>query len=274
MWDGREKPIEDIAVGDWVTAYDEDGNLVPGRVSHTSRNRVKHILDVHGLMVTPGHVTLCGDGRFAERHVPIIDILRSDGALVTEDGSKVRAATGCLLGSRGDRLIWTVTGERHRDGSICVRNKGLIRLGTRFITPAGHDVSVMDVIADAGGIVGEDGLIQSCVDGPRMPFLWTFTGRLPKPEDYVLQRSKLHLQDIYQTDEWEAVGPQMPAPFYGHIHTMVAAQPERPQAAPSGAALNGQSEPETPDMNREPRPSLPDKQHKLPADKKTDISLH
>ncbi len=49
MWDGTEKPIEQVKPGDIVVSYDEDGNLVPGRVSKTKTNRVKHIPDVFGL---------------------------------------------------------------------------------------------------------------------------------------------------------------------------------------------------------------------------------
>ena len=272
MWDGTQKPIEEILAGDIVTSYDSDGNLVPGRVSRTFTKLVEVILDVHGLMVTPSHATLCGDGRFAGRHVPIIDILRSDGALVTDDGGKVRAGTGCPLGSLGDRLVWAVTGDRHPDGSIRVRDKGLIRLGTRFISPDGHDVSVMDVIADAGGIVSYEGLIQPCDDGPKMPFLWTFTERLPKPEDYVLQRSRLHLQDIYYADEWEAIGPQMPAPVYGDPDPALSVEREVLRAASSDVAHNRQSEPETRTVKRKWRRALSSKRLKPSAHRKTDVS--
>ncbi|MGH0004871.1 Hint domain-containing protein, partial [Pseudovibrio ascidiaceicola] len=87
MWDGTKKPIEDIRPDDIVTSYDENGNLVPGRVKRTKTNRAKHILDFHGLMVTPGHAIYCADGKFKGQHVPIIDILRSDGAIQKEDGT-------------------------------------------------------------------------------------------------------------------------------------------------------------------------------------------
>ncbi|MEM9100580.1 MAG: Hint domain-containing protein, partial [Pseudomonadota bacterium] len=69
-WGGSSKPIEEVEIGDQVTSYDPHGNLVPGKVTRVFRNRVKHVLDVFGLHVTPGHVTLCGDGPFAGRHVP------------------------------------------------------------------------------------------------------------------------------------------------------------------------------------------------------------
>lgn len=211
MWDGSEKPIEEIRRGDWVTSYDKDGNLVPGRVSDVHQSTAAHILDVHGLMVTPGHVTLCGDGAFSGQHVAMIDILRSDGALVKKDGSKVRAGTNCALGSSGDQFIWAVTGEKTDNGGLRVQQKGQIRLGTRVILSDGRDVSVMDLIAASGAAVTEDGLIrQDGADNSSMPLYWSFSSTLPKPEDYVLQRSGLHLQEIYAAEEWEAVPPQMP----------------------------------------------------------------
>ena len=54
--------------------------------------------------VTPGHVFLCGAGRFQGRHVPLIDILRDDGAVVRQDGSLMRASTGCVVGSGSETI--------------------------------------------------------------------------------------------------------------------------------------------------------------------------
>lgn len=197
MWDGTRKPIEQIEAGDIVVSYDKDGTLKPGRVKRTMTNRARQILDVHGLMVTPGHATLCGTGRFDGQHVPILDILRSDGALVLEDGSKIRAGTGCRLGTMGDRLVTAIIGEEQLDGLVRITEVGQIRAGTRFIMEDGEGVSVLDLILDGGGHLTEDGMIQTSANGPKMPFRWTFTPSLPKPEDYVLQRSATHLQDIY-----------------------------------------------------------------------------
>lgn len=206
------KRIEEITCGDLVLSFDETGRMVPGRVTRTFQNIATTILDVHGLMVTPGHVTFCGEGRFAGRHVPIIDILRSDGALVTKDGEKLRAGTNLPVGSKGDQLIWAVTGERQADGTFRVREKGQIRLGTRYITHDGRDLSVMDLIDAAGGEVTEDGLISTGAVDAGAPFLWPFSEHLPTPEAYVLQRSQTTLPDIYAANEWEALRPQMPAP--------------------------------------------------------------
>ncbi|MEM9046478.1 MAG: hypothetical protein AAGC81_17485 [Pseudomonadota bacterium] len=211
IFDGAKRLIEEVKVGDQVTSYDQHGGLVPGTVTRVFQNRVKHILDVFGLHVTPGHVTLCGDGPFAGRHVPMIDILRSDGALVRESGEKIRACTNEPVDSAKDQLIWAVTGEKQADGALKIRDRGRIRLGTRFITAEGYDISVADLIASARAQVTADGLIQQA-GGEGVPFYWSFTPMLPRPEDYVLQRSALKLNDIYQAAEWEAVQPQVPAP--------------------------------------------------------------
>lgn len=207
-----QKPIEDITPDDLVLSYDKNGHLKPGRVTRLFRNQSTHILDFWGTGVTPGHVYLCGDGEFKGQHVPIMDILRSDGALVMEDGTQIRAATGCKLGSMGDRMIHAITGETQPCGRTQIQEAGQIRLGTRVITPEGEDISVLDLVFSNGGMLTDDGYIKTDISGEKMPFRWRFSEHLPKPEDYVLQRSATTMQDIYQANEWEAVQPQMPAP--------------------------------------------------------------
>lgn len=227
MWDGTKKPIEFVKPGDLVTSYDKDGNLVPGRVSKTKENRVKHILDVFGLMVTPGHVTLCGEGKFEGQHVPMIDILRSDSALVLEDGSMKRAATNFAVGSTEDRFVQAiVTEDVPGTDSVRVVESGQIRLGTRFMHPTGADITVLEIIQRTGGSLTDDGYVVLSDGITKTPFVWTFTNRLPKPEDFVLQRSQVTLADIYEADEWEAVAPQVPPPYRG-------------EAGPSFASING-----------------------------------
>ncbi|MCA3479647.1 MAG: hypothetical protein IOD00_03275, partial [Rhodobacter sp.] len=93
--DGTTKPIAAIRPGDMVLSPDKTGTLEPARVTRTFVNDVAHVLDFHGTGVTPGHGFLCGAGRFKGRHVPRIDILRDDGAVVRQDGSLMRASTGC-----------------------------------------------------------------------------------------------------------------------------------------------------------------------------------
>ncbi|MDJ0826587.1 MAG: Hint domain-containing protein [Rhodobacter sp.] len=212
MADGSQKPIEEIVAGDDVLSYDRTGALVPGRVTRTMTHTVRHLLDVFGLKVTPGHVTLCGDGVFAGRHVPIIDILRSDGALVREDGSLVRACTGCDVGAPGDAYIQAVTGDMLPDGRIEIRDSRKIRVGTRVLLDDGSDISLADVIAAGDGRITDEGLVAGpdCPEGA--PFHWTYSERLPDPESYVLQRSRVLLSEIYAAGEWEDMRPIMRAP--------------------------------------------------------------
>lgn len=214
MWGAPDKPIEAVAPGDWVVSYDRAGRLVPGRVSRVFTNQVRVILDLFGLMVTPGHVTLCGDGEHAGRHVPVLDILRTDGALVMRDGSLVRAATGCPVGSEGDAWVCAVVGEARGPGRVHVTQAGRIRAGTRVILGDGRCVSVLELIRAAGGELGADGWVrpqgEPLAEG--RPYLWAFSERLPLPEDHVLARSGTTLGDIFAAGEWEAVPPQGPAP--------------------------------------------------------------
>jgi hypothetical protein len=158
---------------------------------------VAHVLDFHGTGVTPGHVFLCGAGRFAGRHVPLIDILRDDGAVVRQDGSLMRAATGCAVGSDADRLIEVVAA----DGST-----GRLRAGTRVAGETG-EVTVSALIARAGGVICDGGITLPGATAPQR-FVWA--GRLPAPEDYVLRQSGLTLAEIYAAEEWESP-PQMAA---------------------------------------------------------------
>lgn len=87
-----------------VLSPDKTGTLVPARVTRTFVNDVAHVPDFHGTGVTPGHVFLCGAGRFQGRHVPLIEILRDDGAVVRQDGSLMRASTGCVAGSGSETI--------------------------------------------------------------------------------------------------------------------------------------------------------------------------
>lgn len=213
LFDGSVKPIEDIRPDDVVLSYDAFGNIVSGRVTRIYKSYIKHILDVFGLMVTPGHSTLCGDGKYAGRHVPIIDILRSDGALVTQDGSLLRACTNCPVGSFEDRFVQLAVGEMDAKGNLHVRQQGQVRIGTRLVTQDGRDISIADLLAHAEAMVDADGLvIAPGMDAPT-PLHIDFLEVIPEPEDYVLKRSGLTLADIYQAAEWEAgARPQLPAP--------------------------------------------------------------
>lgn len=210
--DGSCLPIVDVSVGDVVQSYDHAGELVPGRVVRTFSKEVSHVLDFFGTGMTPGHVTLCGDGQFAGQHVPIMDILRSDGAIVKQDGTLVRAATACVVGSEGDHFVSAIVGDQLADGRFEVRTSGRIRVGTRVFDQDGADVSVMELIQQNNGLITDGGLIVTRGSDHPMPLVWTFGPALPKPEDYVLQRSGISLVDIYEANEWEAAGPRLSHP--------------------------------------------------------------
>lgn len=147
-----------------------------------------------------------------ELQLPIIDILRSDGALMKQDGTIIRAATGCEVGSEGDQLIQCVVGEKLENGQVSVHEKGQIRAGSRIILSDGSDVALIDLIKKAGARITEEGLIKAKAGGKIMPFHWRFTDALPKAEDYILARSGVTLKEIYNENDWEAIGPQLPAP--------------------------------------------------------------
>ena len=273
MWDGTQKPIETIAPDDVVTSYDKEGALVPGKVKRTFQNRVKHILDVHGLMVTPGHSTFCAkvegeENRFADTHVPILDIIRSDGALAKKDGSLIRAGTGAPVGSIEDRFIWVITGDRDTNGYVKIREKGKIRLGTRHIMPNGEIKCLLNIIGQSGLLITADGLL---IDGPSaqtgQPFHWTLSPSIPKPEDYVLQRSAVTLEEIYTVGEWESTGPQMPVPYRGEAGASYVNNPHVLQAGvdnqPPNIPLSMRDHPNQPTMNRQQRRALKRKEAKL-----------
>tara|TARA_R110002049_G_scaffold287479_2_gene469517 strand:- start:193 stop:1194 length:1002 start_codon:yes stop_codon:yes gene_type:complete len=110
MADGSQKPIEQIEVGDEVLSYDPAelgglGDLKPARVTRTMVNQVEEIIDFHGVKMTPGHATLVGEGPHQGQHIPIMDILVADGAIVNREGELIRAATNLPVGSEGDRFV-------------------------------------------------------------------------------------------------------------------------------------------------------------------------
>lgn len=199
--DGSQRRIEDIAPGDIVQSYDTMGRLVPGRVKRTFRNEVSHLLDVHGLKVTPGHVTLCGDGQFAGRHVPIIDILLSDGALVQEDGTLIRMAINRPVGSLADQFVKVAYAVSSADAQAGQLQSGEIRVGTLLFDKDGAPVSVLDCIRTEGlDFDPKTGFVQGVGQAPA-PL--QFFGALPKPEDYILRRSRETLEGILTGGEWE-----------------------------------------------------------------------
>ena len=263
-----QKPIEDVSVGDVVVASDRNGILVPGHVPRTFKNHVKRILDFWGTGVTPGHVYLCGDGKFKGQDVSLLDILRSDGAIINRDGTLIRAATSAPVGSKYDQFVSVVTGDLRPDGTVDVKESGRIRAGTHYIDSEGQTRILMSALLSNNGVLLEDGMVSKDIfNASGQPFHWTFTDSIPKPEDYILQRSKLTLAEIYAVGEWERVKPQMPAPVTDTAigHPTVAAdggtlQSFEPHANIPPAFPNRPDAPTTkptrPSMNRKQRKAM------------------
>jgi hypothetical protein len=201
LFDGNSKPIEKIIEGDVVLSYDHNGTHVPGRVTRAFQSHVTHLLDIHGLHVTPGHVTLCGDGMFKGRHVPIIDILLSDGALVTAEGALVRIATHAPVGSLADAFVKVAAAQTPEDVSADRLSEGEMRVGTLLFDRDGGAVSVLDCLNAEGYAFDPDtGLVAKPGEVPH-PLHWF--GPIPRPEDYVLRRSRETLAGIVTGGEWE-----------------------------------------------------------------------
>jgi len=214
------KPISEIAVGDIVVAFDKQGRLQPDRVTRTMQNHATHILDFWGTGVTPGHACYCADGPFKGEHVPIMDILRMDTAMMRADGTMFRASTNCTVGTMGDIMIHAAATVQRSDGSWTQPKPGKVRFGTRVILPDGRDVSLMELaheegwkVTDAGYMVGRMKGDDGTVAERAFHFPYLYGKELPKPEDYILQLSAVTLEEIYQAGEWEQIGTRMPAPF-------------------------------------------------------------
>ncbi|GIT93325.1 hypothetical protein JANAI62_37680 [Jannaschia pagri] len=207
-----EKSIEAVKEGDVVVSFDFDGNLVPGVVTRLFRSDAKTVLDLHGTHVTPGHVYYRADSKKPHKFETLIDILRDDGVIQMQDGTLIRASTNAPVGDRLDGFVQAVTGTRNADGSLTEKERGRIRLGTRFIVDGTRSYCVADLIDAAGGTVDEDELIR-VGDSASMAFHWEFDDALPKPEDFVLACSGTTLEDIYRVSEWEGARPHLPAPL-------------------------------------------------------------
>jgi len=207
-----QKPIEDIAEGDLVISFDKNGDLCPSKVKRLFNKDAKVILDFFGTGVTPGHVYYRADTHEEHKFQTLIDIIRDDGVIETTDGILIRASTGLLIDDPRDASVQAITGEVLDNGAVAVRERGKLRLGTRFITDDGGDYCIADLISVLGAEVGDDGLIRVGSGEPK-PFHWDLDDVLPKPEDYVLKRSGTSLDEIYQASEWESQRPHLPAPL-------------------------------------------------------------
>lgn len=235
-----EKPISEITPGDLVVSYDDKGRIRPGPVVSTMENQATHILDFWGTGTTPGHAYFCAGGRFKGQHVPLMDILRTDGAIMRADGTLVRATTNCEVDSMGDRMIHASASLQKRDGSWTKPKPGKVRFGTRIILPDGRHTSFMEMAASEGWRVSDDGYMIGMMEGEdgtpqEQKFLFPYAHGedLPKPEDYILSRSDVTLEAIYAAGEWEQISTRMPAPDgmagLNTNHTSTLLQPSKPE---------------------------------------------
>lgn len=191
-----KKPIEQIKPDDWVVSFENSGALRPGRVTRTMKNQTEIILDFFGVGVTPGHVYHRADSKKADKFESLIDILRADGVIQKADGTRIRAATGLPIDDPRDGFVWAVTGDAIDEGrGVRVKDKGKLRLGTRVLTDDGRDFCIDDLIRAGGGTVTANGLIR--LGEALMPFHWAFSDLLPRPEDYILKRSRTTLEHIF-----------------------------------------------------------------------------
>ncbi|QBY01871.1 hypothetical protein E2K80_14995 [Rhodophyticola sp. CCM32] len=152
-----EKLISEIKTGDVVVAYDSQGRLGPKRVLRTMINSSTHILDFWGTGTTPGHAYHCADGPLKGEHAPIMDILRRDGAVMRSNSKTIRAATNCEVGSMGDMMIHASARKQTPDGSWTEPKQGKVRFGTWIILPDGRHMSFMEMAANEGWRVSDDG---------------------------------------------------------------------------------------------------------------------
>lgn len=236
--DGRTVPISSVRESDEVLAFDPSaengrGGLVPRRVTAVHRSEVDHVLDVFGLGVTPGHATLCGDGPNEGRFRPVMDILIDDGAVVNENGSLRRLSTNAPVGSDDDlpvqvALVRPFAGRdakgRERR-SLKAVELGWLRTGTRFIKPdsakdreaagdgttaaIGDEFTLGEVIRANGWQLVTKGRKRGMIrqrpgDSPK-PFPWGGDA-LPRPEDYVLAKSGVTLDELRQAAKGPGAG--------------------------------------------------------------------
>ncbi|MEP2781239.1 MAG: hypothetical protein ABJO67_08475 [Pseudoruegeria sp.] len=74
---------------------------------------------------------------------------------------------------------------------------------------------------------------ENGIEEQKFFFPYTYGEELPKPEDYVLSRSEVSLQEIYAAGEWEQIGTRMPAPAdmigLNTNRTSTLLQPSKPE---------------------------------------------
>jgi len=106
MADGSSKPIEEIEIGDEVTAFEGLSELTRSRVTRLFRNTTRSLYYLStDVYVTPGHHFLTPSGSFE----PISSILEGDGKIVLADGSTQCISAELLFFEQRDSLS-----DKHR----------------------------------------------------------------------------------------------------------------------------------------------------------------
>jgi|GEM_PF-3372349 len=202
MWNGGEKNIEEIVVGDMVSAFDPDtGELQPRRVKGTSKRMASTLLDYFGTSVTPGHVFFYKDDSGAFGFAPLIDILKQDLAIQNEAGDWLRATTGVAVGDANDAMLQIVCGSSMADGSVKAEKFGSVRLGARVLLDDGREFSLAEIIRVTGGQINDQGMVVNAQHPDGAPFHWLFSDELPSPEDYILKKSAVSKEELVLKDE-------------------------------------------------------------------------
>ena len=176
----------------------------------------------------------------------------------------MRASINWPVGSLPDQFIWVLAG--HDDGQkIKVTDKKQIRIGTRMIAPDGSDDCILDRLVHTYGPLSENGFFENGTDVRSLVVHWPYGDKIPNPEDYILQRSDVTLQEIYAAGEWEQIGTRMPPPpnmvgFNPHVGIKQAnlmLQPSAPTPnIPPAFADHPDVPTGTPKLNRKQRKAM------------------
>lgn len=276
-----EKPIEEITASDVVVSFDDKtGNLVPGTVTRTMTNNSKIILDFHGTFVTPGHVYWCAGGKYEGKYAPLIDILRDDGVIQHQDGTLIRASTGCEVGTTEDEEFHVFKLYKDAQGSERVRDKTKLRYGTRWMMPNGQHCTMREYLEGIGVEILQEGPQRGYArwkeTGMTTLFAWVLSDTLPQPEDFVLARSAASLEDIYKAGQWEFMQPTMPPPMVmdgGPVQPLserkLEMMPRNQPMAFSSAAQSSEMLPDrNPQMNRRQRKAAEAKANRAAKNKR------
>jgi hypothetical protein len=205
MADSSEKPIQGIAPGDMVMAFDPTadnglGARAPARVRRTFQNVTKRIINLRGLRLTPGHVVLSDNGEWLK----IVEALKQDRAMVEErEGGPVlvRARTGAAIGSVEDTPITVAFEDGAGFPHKAMVRAGIFRVGRRRTDGNSDGWSLARVLRHQNHTILPDGILIA-EDGKRFnatPWPDGTPFDTPFQHDWVVS-----LDDAPFTPEWLA----------------------------------------------------------------------